>query len=108
MVKSEKEAEVLEASSLVAYQEASVVSRTILQNETGTVTLFAFDQGQNLSEHTVPYDALVHILDGKARVTIAGVPHILEGGEIIIMPGNQPHAIDALERFKMMLTMIRV
>lgn len=108
MVESGKKAEVSELSALVAYQEGSVVSRTILQKESGTVTLFAFDRGQSLSEHTVPYDALVHVLDGKARITVAGVPHLLQQGEIIIMPGNEPHAIDALERFKMMLTMIRI
>jgi len=92
---------------LVTYQKGSVVSRTILEKETGTVTLFAFDQGQGLSEHTAPYDALVYILDGEADVTVSGETHRLSAGEMIIMPANQPHALKAARRFKMKLTMIR-
>jgi len=92
---------------LVAYQEGSVVSRTILNKKTGTVTLFAFDEGQSLSEHTAPYDALVCLLDGKAEVTISGKPHNITSGEIILMPANEPHAVKATAKFKMMLTMVR-
>jgi len=95
------------AIDLVTYQKGSVVSRTILEKETGTVTLFAFDQGQGLSEHTAPYDALVYILDGEADITISGKTHRLGAGEIIIMPANEPHALKAVKRFKMKLTMIR-
>ncbi len=92
---------------LVAYQGGSVVSRILLKQERGSVTLFAFDQGQELSEHTVPHDALVSILDGQAEITIAGTAHRLQRGDAIIMPGSQPHAVKAIQRFKMMLVMIR-
>ena len=95
------------AIDLVDYQKGSVVSRTILEKETGTVTLFAFDQGQGLSEHTAPYDALVYILDGEADITISGRTHQLSVGEMIIIPANEPHALKAVKRFKMELTMIR-
>lgn len=95
------------AIDLVDYQKGSVVSRTILEKETGTVTLFAFDQGQGLSEHTAPYDALVYILDGEADITISGRTHQLSVGEMIIMPANEPHALKAVNRFKMELIMIR-
>jgi quercetin dioxygenase-like cupin family protein len=95
------------AAGLVQYQEGSIVSREILRKETGTVTFFAFDKGQGLSEHTAPFDALVHILDGKAAITISGKEHLVEAGELIIMPANNPHALLAQERFKMMLIMIR-
>lgn len=93
--------------ALVAYQEGAVVSRTLLKQDKGSVTLFAFDRGQELSEHTVPHDALVLVLDGESEITISGNPHRLETGEAIIMPGGQPHAVSATSRFKMMLTMIR-
>jgi quercetin dioxygenase-like cupin family protein len=92
---------------LVAYQEGSVVSREIVNQKGGTVTLFAFDAGQGLSEHTAPFDALVQILDGEAEIVIAGKPFHLNAGEMIIMPANVPHALKATERFKMVLTMIR-
>ena len=92
---------------LVDYQKGSVVSRTILEKETRTVTMFAFDQGQGLSEHTAPYDALVYILDGEVDVTISGKTHRLNTGEMIIMPANQPHSMRAVQRFKMKVTMIR-
>ena len=92
---------------IVKYQKASVVSRTIIERKIGTVTLFAFDKGQGLSEHTAPYDALVQILDGEADIQISGKTSRLGAGEIIIMPKNQPHAIKAVKKFKMMLTMIR-
>ncbi len=92
---------------LVNYQDRSIVSRTLIEKETGTVTLFAFSKGQALSEHTAPFDALVYILDGKAEITISGNPGILESGQMIIMPANKPHALKATENFKMLLTMIR-
>jgi quercetin dioxygenase-like cupin family protein len=94
-------------ADLVAYQAGSVVSRVILKKDTGNVTVFAFDQGQGLSEHTTPFDALVHILDGAAEITVGGTPHDLRAGEMILMPANVPHALKANERFKMALTMIR-
>jgi len=94
-------------ADLVDYRTASVVSRTLIDKEPGTVTLFAFDKGEGLSEHTAPYDALVYILDGQAEISIVGKSHRLEEGEIIIMPSNQPHALKALEKFKMMLIMVR-
>jgi len=99
--------QVLKLSDLVEYQEGSVVSRTIVKKNTGTVTLFAFDEGQGLSEHSAPFDALVYILDGEAEVVISGKPFNLKAGEIIIMPANDPHALKALKKFKMMLIMIR-
>jgi quercetin dioxygenase-like cupin family protein len=92
---------------LVAYQEASVVSKALLDKKTGTVTLFAFDKGQGLSEHTAPFDAMVFVLDGVAEIVIAGNPVAVTQGEMLVMPANQPHALKAVERFKMMLTMIR-
>jgi quercetin dioxygenase-like cupin family protein len=92
---------------LVAYQRGSVVSRTIIDKKTGTVTLFSFDEGQGLSEHTAPFDALVTLLDGEAEISISGKPLHLREGEMVIMPANQPHALKALKRFKMLLTMIR-
>ena len=92
---------------LLDYQERAVVSRTLIEKETGTVTLFAFDRGQGLSEHTAPFDAMVCILDGKAEITISGNPNILKQGDMIIMPANEPHALKAVAKFKMMLIMIR-
>lgn len=94
-------------SDLVAYQEGAIVSRTLVNKQGGSVTLFAFDAGQNLSEHTAPYDALVYVLDGEADVTIAGNTHRVRSGEAILLPANVPHAVDAPERFKMLLVMIR-
>jgi quercetin dioxygenase-like cupin family protein len=94
-------------ADLVAYQKGSVVSRTVIDKKTGTVTLFAFDEGQGLSEHTAPFDAMVSILDGEAEITISGKPLRLREGEMTIMPANQPHALKAVKRFKMLLTMIR-
>ncbi|HOI75308.1 MAG TPA: cupin domain-containing protein [Syntrophales bacterium] len=98
---------VLETAALAAYQEGSVVSRQILGRKTGTVTLFAFDEGQGLSEHTAPFDALVLVLDGESEVSISGKPHRLKAGEMIIMPAGEPHALQAVKAFKMMLVMIR-
>jgi quercetin dioxygenase-like cupin family protein len=92
---------------LINYQEASVVSQEIISKKTGTVTLFAFDKGQGLSEHTAPFDALVYCLDGDVEVTISGNPIQLKPGEMVIMPAHQPHALKALEKFKMLLIMIR-
>ncbi len=92
---------------MVNYQDGAVVSRTLINQKAGTVTLFAFDTGQELSEHTAPYDALVQVLDGGARITIAGQPFDLKTGDVIVMPANQPHAVSAPTRFKMLLTMIR-
>ncbi len=91
----------------VAYSAQAVVSKTVIKKETGTVTLFAFDKGEGLSEHKAPFDAMVHILDGTAEVMIGGKPHILNAGEAIIMPANITHALKAIEKFKMMLIMIR-
>jgi quercetin dioxygenase-like cupin family protein len=93
--------------SLVGYQDGSVVSKEVIKKEKGTVTLFAFDKGQGLSEHTAPFDALVYILDGQAEIYIAGKAHLLKTGQTIIMPANKPHALKAMERFKMLLIMIK-
>jgi len=92
---------------LVNYQTEAVVSKTIIEKKTGTVTLFAFDQGQGLSEHTAPFDALVQVLDGEVEIKISGKPFHLKQGEMIIMPANEPHALKAVKSFKMLLTMIR-
>ncbi len=100
-------AKILQLAEMAAYQEGSVVSRQITKAEAGNVTLFAFDAGQELSEHTAPFDALVHILDGEAEVHIAGQPFTLTAGQGIILPAHQPHALKATRRFKMLLTMIR-
>lgn len=94
-------------AELASYQEGSVVSRQITKEDAGNITLFAFDEAQELSEHTAPFDALVHILDGEAEVRISGMPYNLKAGDAIIMPANEPHALRALTRFKMLLTMIR-
>jgi len=99
--------EVHPLADLVAYEEASVVSRTLIDKPEGTVTLFAFDAGQGLSEHTTPFDALVTVLDGSAEITIAGRPVTVGQGEMVIMPADAPHAVRADERFKMMLVMIK-
>ncbi len=97
----------LKMADLAMYQEGSVVSRQITKADAGNVTLFAFDAGQELSEHTAPFDALVHILDGEAEIQISGKSYALSAGEAIIMPANEPHAVRATKRFKMLLTMIR-
>lgn len=93
--------------NLVDYQAGSVVSREIIGQKTGTVTVFAFDKGQGLSEHTAPFDALVYVIDGETEVTISGKRHLLTQGQMIIMPAKEPHALKALKPFKMMLVMIR-
>ncbi|MBI4586784.1 MAG: cupin domain-containing protein [Planctomycetes bacterium] len=94
-------------SELVNYQKDSIVSRALVSKKTGTLTIFAFDEGQGLSEHTAPFDAMVQVLEGEVEVTISGKSHRLGGGQMIIMPANEPHALKALGRFKMLLTMIR-
>jgi len=100
-------AESAEMAALVNYQGGTVVSRTIIERNTGTVTVFAFDKGQGLSEHTAPFDALAYIIDGKADITISGRSIRMKAGEVVIMPANEPHALKAIERFKMMLVMIK-
>lgn len=100
-------AKVSRLTELISYQDGSVVSRTLIDKTAGTITLFAFDKGQGLSEHTAPYDALVYILDGEADITISGKALHLKDGEMTIMPANEPHALNALSRFKMLLVMIR-
>jgi len=99
--------EILHLAEMANYQEGSVVSRQITKADAGNVTLFAFDKDQELSEHTAPFDALAHILDGNAEVKISGKPFQLGAGDAIIMPANEPHALRATSRFKMLLTMIR-
>jgi len=94
-------------SETVKYQEGAVVSSTIVNKNNGTVTMFAFDEGQGLSEHTSPYDALAYILDGGVEIKIAGEPHKLNAGETLLMPANKPHALKALTKFKMLLIMIK-
>ena len=100
-------AKVSRLTELISYQDGSVVSRTLIDKTAGTITLFAFDKGQGLSEHTAPYDALVYILDGEADITISGKALHFKYGEMTIMPANEPHALNALSRFKMLLVMIR-
>jgi quercetin dioxygenase-like cupin family protein len=108
MKKKEKlEAKATQLADLIDYQVDSVVSRTLIDKEAGTVTLFAFDEGQGLSEHTAPCDAMVHVIEGDAKVTISGKTIIVKQGEVIIMPANQPHALSSITRFKMLLTMIK-
>ncbi|QEF94450.1 MULTISPECIES: cupin domain-containing protein [unclassified Methanothermobacter] len=98
---------VLKLNELIDYQDDSVVSREIIRKDTGTVTLFAFDGGQGLSEHTAPFDAMVQVIEGEAEITISGEKNRVAAGEMIIMPANEPHAVMAVEPFKMLLTMIR-
>ncbi len=97
----------LKLADMVAYQQGAVVSRTVVDHKVGTVTLFAFDKGQGLSEHTAPYDALVHVFDGEAQIAISGKDVQVQSGEMIIMPAHQPHSLHATTAFKMMLVMIR-
>jgi len=98
---------VLDLAELVGYAEASIVSRTLVENKAGTVTLFAFDAGQGLSEHTAPFDALVSVLDGEGQFTLGGKANKLVTGQVLLMPANVPHAVKATKRFKMLLTMLR-
>lgn len=100
-------AQAAQLERLIAFQDNSVVSRTVIDKPAGTVTLFAFGEGQGLSEHTAPFDALVYIVDGEARVTISGREQAVKRGDMVIMPANQPHALKAIMPFKMMLVMIK-
>ncbi len=100
-------AEAVRLIDLVNYQDGAVVSRTIVHGATGTVTLFAFDEGQGLSEHTAPFDALANLLEGEAEITVSGKPLRATAGEAVLMPAHKPHSLKALTRFKMLLTMIR-
>ena len=99
--------QVFDLEKMLDYQKGSVVSRTIMNKDVGTVTLFSFDKDEGLSEHTAPFDALVYILDGEAEITISKQPHNVKKGQMIIMPANDPHALKALKPFKMMLVMIK-
>ncbi|MFH1477164.1 MAG: cupin domain-containing protein [Verrucomicrobiota bacterium] len=103
----ELKAHAIGLNDLADYAAGSVVSRTLIDKQVGTLTLFAFDAGQGLSEHTAPYDAVVQILDGEAELVIAGQPVKARAGELVIMPSGVPHAVRAVQRFKMLLTMIR-
>ncbi len=97
----------IELATGVDYSAGAVVSKTILDKKTGTLTLFAFDKGQGLSEHTAPYDATVQVVDGIAELTVGGEPYVVKAGQLFIMPANVPHSLRAVERFKMLLIMIR-
>ena len=103
----ESRAHVIRLNDAVAYQDGSVVSKTLVDRKIGTITLFAFAAGQGLSEHTAPFDAVVQVIDGEAQITVAGTDYTVTAGEMIIMPANQPHALHAAIPFKMMLVMIR-
>lgn len=94
-------------SSLVSFQDGSIVSRMLLEKSAGSVTVFSFDKGQGLSEHSAPFDALVQVVEGRAEIIIGGTPHSVSAGEVIVMPADVPHAVKAPERFKMLLTMIK-
>ena len=100
-------AQALGVAGLVSYQDGSVVSRTLLDKKAGTITMFAFAEGEGLSEHTAPFDAFVQIIDGTAEITVDGEMHMVHDGEMIIMPANKPHALRAARQFKMLLVMIR-
>ncbi|MEI6564893.1 MAG: cupin domain-containing protein [bacterium] len=104
---SEYKGRAIELVTGVEYAGGAVVSKTILDKKTGTLTLFAFDKGQGLSEHTAPFDATVQIVDGTAELTVGGTPHVVKAGQLFIMPANVPHSVRAVERFKMLLIMIR-
>jgi len=106
-VKDSLPAQVTTLEELISYQPDAVVSKTIIKKSTGTVTLFAFDKGQGLSEHTAPFEALVYLVDGEAEISIAGKPNLVRKGEMIILPANIPHALHALLPFKMLLTMVK-
>jgi quercetin dioxygenase-like cupin family protein len=99
---------VIDAGELVSYQDGAVVSREIVKGESGTVSVFAFDEGEGLSEHTAPFDALVNVIEGVVEVTIAGDPLRLQEGQMVVMPAGKPHSLKALGRFKMVLTLIKV
>ncbi|MGB9589471.1 MAG: cupin domain-containing protein [candidate division WOR-3 bacterium] len=100
-------ARIVELAGLVDYAEGAIVSRTLIQRPAGTVTLFSFDRGQALSEHTAPFDALVFVLDGEGEITIDGKPFRVKTGEAILMPANLPHSVSAVDKFKMLLVMVK-
>ncbi len=100
-------AQVAKTAEFAAYSDGAVVSRQIIKKPAGNVTFFAFDEGEGLSEHTAPFDALVQVLEGEAEITVAGQAHRVQGGELMLLPAGQPHALKAVKRFKMLLTMIR-
>jgi len=100
-------AQTVPIAGLIDYQDGSVVSREIVKGANGRVTMFAFDKGEGLSEHTSPFNALVQVIEGEAEITISGKPNRVKAGEVILMPAGQPHALGAVERFKMILTMVR-
>jgi quercetin dioxygenase-like cupin family protein len=100
-------AQTAKVAEIVRYQDGAIVSREVLKKGTGNVTFFAFDEGQGLSEHTAPFDALVQVIEGEAEILISGQAHVVQAGELILMPADQPHALKALKRFQMILTMIR-
>lgn len=100
-------AEVISLEQSVDYTPGGIISKQVTKNSVGNITIFSFDKGQGLTEHTANFDAFVQILDGEAEIRIDGIPHILKKGDCIIMPANRPHALKAIERFKMLLTMIR-
>jgi quercetin dioxygenase-like cupin family protein len=101
------EPSVLNLTGSIDYQQGSIVSKQLIKKDTGNVTFFAFDQGEGLSEHIAPYDAMVYVVEGEAEITIAKKPYNVKSGEMIVMPANQPHALKALQKFKMLLVMIR-
>jgi quercetin dioxygenase-like cupin family protein len=108
--RQDRSAALLEGCGLVdlaAYQDQSIVSQTLMKKKAGTITLFAFDKGQELSEHETPFDALVYVLEGSAEIAVGGVPHRVPSGDMLLLPANIPHAVKATERFKMLLVMIR-
>ena len=105
--KEDLKGKALKAKDLVGYDKGAVVSRTIIEKKTGTVTIFSFDKGQGLSEHTAPFDAMVEILDGEAEILISGKPNKVKAGEFIIMPADKPHSLKAVKKFKMARVMIR-
>ncbi len=100
-------AKAIKLADLVSYQEGSVVSRAIINNEAGTVTVFAFDEGQSLSEHTAPFDAIVYVLEGNVEITVSGDKIEAEAGDMVLMPANEPHALKATSKFKMLLIMVK-
>jgi quercetin dioxygenase-like cupin family protein len=107
MAKESMKGTVMNLSGLVKYQKGNVVSKEVINKKTGTVTVFSFDKGEGLSEHVAPFDALVYIVDGKVKISIAGKPNIVKKGEFIILPANKAHALASITKFKMMLIMIR-
>jgi quercetin dioxygenase-like cupin family protein len=105
--KNELTSEAINSAEFIQYSDGSIVSKQLIKKDTGTITLFAFEKGQSLSEHTAPFDAFIQIVDGKAECIIGGNPVIVSKGEFIIMPANIPHAVNAVEKFKMLIVMIK-